>query len=166
MPGTPSNSRVDGDIKIPQLVCDHGEFCSVLFSWLGMSRLDIFEANENWRNLVGDTCVFVIPRFWREGPSCIQKDWDIIKEFSKKIGAPVPEWTGYKNIPGFSEMKFYTISNTIKARGWILWLSGLFDSLNISFWDTLVDRWKKEPEYQLPEITLELEVVVARKIVK
>ncbi|WBW96286.1 hypothetical protein [Oceanirhabdus sp. W0125-5] len=164
LPGTPSNSKVDGDIKIPQVDCESDQFCSILFSWTGMSRADIFEATENWRHLVGETCIFVVPRFWREGSAYLQKDWDVINELSKRIGISTPEWSGYKEIPGFSEIKAYPLSNTIKARGWILWLSGIFDSLDISFWDTLKDRWKEQPNYQLPEISLELEVVVAKKL--
>lgn len=163
LPGTPSNSKVDGDIEIPQLISHSDQFCSILFSWTGMSREDIFEANENWRHLVGETCIFVIPRFWREGPTYLQKDWDVICELGKKIGISLTEWSGYNEIPGFSEIKSYPLTNTIKARGWILWLSGIFDSLNISFWDTLTDRWKDQPNYQLPEISLELELVVAKK---
>lgn len=53
-------------------------------------------------------------------------------------------------------MNCQRLARAIKARGWVLWLSGVFDDLEVSFWETHVDMWQDAPKYQLPEILLEL----------
>lgn len=164
LPGTPSNPLVDNRLPTPPTARLSDNHCSVLFSWIGMSRRDIFEGHGTWSRIVGDTGVFIVPRFWREGPGFLQtRDRDNLERLCSQLGAPLPMWPPYKGISSFPKMNCQKLANTIKARGWVLWLTGVFDDLQVSLWETLIDRWQDAPRYQLPEILLELEVIVAHR---
>jgi hypothetical protein len=60
-------------------------------------------------------------------------------------------------------VRFQSLARAVEATGWVLWLSGVFDDLGVSLWETLVDRWQDAPKYQAPELLLELEVIVAHR---
>ena len=86
-----------------------------------------------------------------------------LEELSKQLGVTPPTWPEYAGIESFANVTCHGLARQVKARGWVLWLSGLFDNLNVSLWDTLLDRWEKSPKYQLPAVRFELEAIVARR---
>ncbi len=162
LPGTPSNPLVNRDIPSPPTAELRDQYCSILFSWIGMSRRDIFEAGSIWSRIVKNACVIVLPRFWRAGvDSLSKKDKVRLESLCRALGISAPKWPESIRIPGFHDMYTQSLPSRVKSRGWLLWLSGVFDDIGISFWDTLVDRWKEFPKYQIPDMLLELEVVVA-----
>ncbi|MBM7615858.1 hypothetical protein [Alkaliphilus hydrothermalis] len=113
--------------------------------------------------MVEDQCIFITPRIWREGALSDAKAWEAISRLAERNGIRLEPWKSCDLISGFKEMTVYPLNKSLKARGWLLWLSGVFNSAPISFWDTLTDRWKESPYFQLPEIEFELEIVVAKK---
>ena len=105
--------------------------------------------------------IFIIPKFWREGLDSLSQAPEI-KSLLAKLGTTAEVWGPSDIIPGFKEMEVYPLDRSLKARGWILWLSGIFDNIEVSFWNTLTDRWR-DKLYQLESIELELEIVIAKK---
>lgn len=159
LPGTPSNGKVDGDIVVPK----YDGVGNILFTWTGMSRVDIFVNNGVWRDSVSDTCIFIVPKFWREGLDSLGEGKKMLEDLISKAGGEMVQWKPCTKINGFDEMKVYPLKQKLKARGWILWLSGLFDHMDVSFWNTLTDRWKDDPSYQLSDLELDLEAIVVSK---
>lgn len=164
LPGTPSNPLVKAGFPAPPKPNPSDVGCSVLFTWTGMSRRDVFDAHASWSPLVEDACVLILPRFWREGLDYLPSgDRQAVDELCRRLGFAPRVWPPYTGISSFGDITSASLDVTLKARGWILWLSGIFDGVGISLWDTLVDRWQAYPKYQLPEIRLELEAIVARR---
>lgn len=158
LPGTPSNKKIDGDASIPQIKDYEAD---TLFTWTGMSRKDIFENNANWLHVVKDTAVFLVPKFWREGSKSLETI-DQVEGLLSKLNTNMNHWDEVTSINGFSHFEVYPTEHKLSARGWILWLSGVFDDIDISFWNTLTDRWR-EQLYQLSDMNLPLEFIVAKK---
>ena len=69
LPSTPSNPRIkSGDPASPRAAFGNRACrCNILFSWIGMSRRDIFEPTTPWSECVENCCVLVVPRIWRNG---------------------------------------------------------------------------------------------------
>mgnify|MGYP001558586823 CR=1 FL=1 len=161
--GTLSNGNVNpGKEAVPTAALGPAG-CDVLFSWAGMSRIDVYESSAAWAESVGRACVLVLPEFWRRGvgslPDAAQA---ALRDVCARAGAREPSWAGATALPGFSGFESWPTDQTLRARGWLLWLSGLFDGTSVSFLDTLRDRRAPEPRFQL-EFELPLEVVVATK---
>jgi hypothetical protein len=164
LPGTPSNGLVKEGLPLAPTASLSPERCSVLFSWIGMSRRDVFEAHGEWNPIVGNACVLILPRFWREGLESLPvNDRRALEELLKQVGVTPPIWPEYAGIESFANVTCHSLAKAVKARGWVLWLSGVFDNLDVSLWDTLLDRWEQRPKYQLPDIRFELEAIVARR---
>jgi hypothetical protein len=106
--------------------------------------------------------VLVYPAFWRRGT-----DWvpgsvrSTIEALCGRLDLTPPTWAGSDRVPGFAKSSFYELGRQTKASGWLLWLSGIFDSSRVSLWDTLTDRWSENPKYELAQVKFELEVAVA-----
>jgi hypothetical protein len=162
--GTPSNSQIDeGLIAVPQINLPDN-FCEVLFTWCGMSRKDIFEPSTYWSRIVKKACILVLPKFWREGFNSLpQNAKHEINNLCDSLEIKKPFWKAKNRIPGFSQPKPFAFDKKIEARGWLLWLTGIFDSQGITLWDTLRDRWEKQPKYQLPDYLFELEILLCFK---
>jgi len=158
LPGTPSNMRVDGDTIVPQISIIKTD---LLFSWTGISRKDLFENADKWHHIVDKAAVFIVPTFWRQGFNTLKEHKDINQLLNELDGQEVT-WEKVSSVAGFRSMEVYPINNSLTARGWILWLSGIFDTLEVSFWNTLTDRWR-EKAFQLEEIEIPLEVIVLKK---
>ena len=129
-----------------------------------MSRHDIF--------LSGNKCVilsilrawWVPPRFWREGLGVLDNsEQESISRLCQSLGIPQPCWKPATGIPGFARLEAYPIEKKVKARGWILWLTGIFDSSKVSLWDTLKDQWQQSPKYGRPDLRVGLEVLIGYK---
>ncbi|MCH4889969.1 hypothetical protein EZV73_20485 [Acidaminobacter sp. JC074] len=158
LPGTPSNVKVDVDTIIPQVGDVKTE---LLFSWTGISRRDLFDHAHKWHHIVEKAAIFIVPSFWRQGFKTF-KEHDEINELLKDLGADQVTWDKVSSVEGFKSIEVYPLDNTLKARGWILWLSGIFDDLNVSFWNTLTDRWR-DKAFQLEALEIPLEVIILRK---
>jgi hypothetical protein len=159
--GTPSNSRVSSEQPIPPVVNLPDGGCEILFTWLGMSRNDLFQHSTPWYQLVERACILVIPQCWAEGLE--GEDRRRIESFCRRLGIAVPTWRRQESLFGFRNTRVIPLGQKAKARGWLLWLSGIFDSAEITLWDTLVDRGTASPKYQLPEVVWDLAVIVGTK---
>lgn len=134
--------------------------CRVLFSWMGMARVDIFERPAGWQTIVEDCCIFVVPRIWRGGPAVLpDQDRQRLREFCVKLGLPEPEWKPVTKIGGFDRFESRAIGKKVRAKGWVLWLSGILGEEPQSLAKILQDKSKQE----LSDIELEMEVVLGAK---
>ncbi len=165
LPGTPSNPRVHGDDSLPPPLALPDGFCEVLHSTLGMSRKDAFGTSRAWSRAVGSACVLVLPRFWRAGTDSLSgAQQDLLRGLCSRLGVSPPSWEASVALPGFRSMETFPHGGGKTGRGWLLWLAGIFDGSTISLWDTLTDgRRSTPPQYELPDLEMELEVIVARK---
>lgn len=166
LPPIPSNPRVKSGTPEPPPaeVSKDACKCSILFSWIGMSRRDIFEPFPPWDQCVQNCCVLVVPRIWRQGPQGLAtSSRSKFDDLCDRLRLPRPSWAPATGVPGFTKTEVFSIEQTDKARGWLLWLTGIFDSAEIALWDTLTDRWDSSPRFQLPDVLLDLEVVVGYK---
>ncbi|GEM_PF-4796808 len=163
IPGTLSNGNVNADAgRVPVATLGPGA-CDVLFSWAGLSRLDAYHSSAAWAPSVGRACVLVLPEFWRKGVDALPgAEQAAIRDVCARAGVPEPSWDRATSLPGFSGFEVWPTDQKLRARGWLLWLSGLFDGSGISFLDTLRDRRAAEPRFQLA-FEVPLEVVLATK---
>lgn len=160
--GAPSNLRVERGIGAIPTASLPGGACALLFSWLGISRQVIFSPRQAWAQMVQESCVLLYPAFWRTGVGTLPPaDLAAMRGLCSRLGIPKPSWSGVAAIPGFNRCQFFNPQRKAKARGWILWLTGLLDSAEIYLWDTLIDRGSLNPKFELPEIELDLEVALA-----
>jgi hypothetical protein len=122
-----------------------------------MPRIDIFQWSAAWQKLAEDYYVFVISRIWRAGSGILPDDQrQRLKEFCGKLRLPAPEWEPGNEIQGFDRIEYWDIRKKLKAKGWILWLTGIFGEEPQSLAKIL---WNKSRQ-QLEDIELETEVVV------
>ncbi len=164
LPGTPSNSLVNQEVPTPPSSGLSAASCDILFSWTGMSRHDIFVAGSRWSDLVKSACVIVAPRFWRESIDVLaETEQESILNICKSLGVSLPSWKPARGIPGFARLQAHPIEKKVKARGWLLWLTGVFDSSKVSLWDTLRDQRKPSPKYGCSHLLFGLEVLVGYK---
>jgi len=161
VPSSPSNPRVKAGAPLAPTRDMDADICTVLFTWTGMSRRDIFAPSAPWYHAVQESCVLVLPRVWRLGMQALpSSSRGKVESLCDTLGVPRPGWRESTALPGFARTKFLALDKPVRARGWLLWLTGLFDSADITLWDTLTDRWTASPKYQLPEVELELEVAI------
>lgn len=161
--GTLSNGNVNAGADPVPIVTLAPSACDLLFSWVGMSRIDVYRSSAAWAPCVSRACVLVVPEFWRKGVGALPEPaQEALREVCKRAGAPHPSWEAATTLPGFSGFEAHPTDQTLRARGWLLWLSGLFDRIGVSFLDTLRDRRAPEPRYQLA-FEVPLEVVVATR---
>lgn len=161
--GMLSNGNVNADAGQVPVAALGPSGCDVLFSWVGMSRRDVYESSAAWAPSVGRACVLVLPEFWRRGVGALPGEArEAIRDVCARAGAPEPSWGAATSLPGFSGFEVLPTDQRLRARGWLLWLSGLFDRTAISFLDTLRDRRAPEPRFQTA-FEVPLEVVVATK---
>ena len=166
LPPNPSNARVDSGVTAPGAPVDDDQFrCNVLFSWIGMSRRDIFEGGDAWSGVVQEACVLIVPCFWRQGVGVLGDGArSELEGFVDRLRLPRKEWDAALGLKGFSRTETFPVGKAQKAHGWVLWLSGLFDASNLTLWDILRDKWRKPAGvYQLPSVELEMEVVIGYK---
>jgi len=189
LPETPSSTRVNKGFPTPSSSHPPGTSYDILFSWLGMSRRDIFVSGNRWCHLVNNACILVVPRFWREGMGVLdESEQEGIGRLCRSVGIPQPSWEPETGIPGFARMDVYPIEKKVEAQGWILWLTGIFDSSNmglldrkfpcchclfydifdsskVSLLDTLKDQHQgqKSPGYGRPDLHVGLEVLIGYK---
>lgn len=164
LPETPSNPQVNEELSTPPSSHLPAECYDILFSWIGISRRDIFLSGNKWCHLVNSACVVVAPRFWREGLGVLSNsEQESISRLCQSLTLPQPCWKLATGIPGFARLEAYPIEKKVKARGWILWLTGIFDSSKVSLWDTLRDQWQPSPKYSRPDLSVGLEVLIGYK---
>ena len=173
IPGTPSNPNVgynpnrQAPAMDPPALELPDNYCDVLFSWIGMSRRDIFEQSGTWSKLVRKACVIVMPSIWHEEmPDKDGKYYGPLKEFCNRLGiTDTPGWPAPGRLDGFAEVDYRSINQEIEAAGWILWLTGVFDGTDITLWDILPDQHREpnDRRYQPSGLALSLDVMVARK---
>jgi hypothetical protein len=162
IPETPSNPLINSHKPNVPCLNLHDNFCEILFSWIGMSRKDIFEHSTGWDKIVKNSCILVYPKFWREGLQSLPNNvLDNLKELCRQLQINLKSWNSVQVLPGFHKTEKFTLAKKVNARGWILWLTGVFDSSGITLLDTLRDKHKKNPIYQLSNDFLELEVLLA-----
>jgi len=171
--GLPSNPRFGPKAAILPTVDVPAGWCDVVFSWLGMSRRDIFERTGWWGSVARTACVLIYPKFWRLGLSALpEQDRGRLVEFCQRRGLKSPDWQPGATLAGFARVDFEdcfgewretpdgrsaVLAQQVDAMGWILWLSGLFDDTETPFTETLHGgQWDLN-------LKLDLEVAVAFK---
>jgi hypothetical protein len=106
--------------------------------------------------------VVVYPAFWRTGVASLgSAGVTALGNLCRALDIGAPAWGAVKGPTGFSRLSVLRLAKSVTARGWLLWLSGIFDPAGVCLWDTLTDRWAAKPRYQLPGLRLDLEVVIA-----
>ena len=139
------DKKVDAELILPNLSDEFDEKNMTVFSWLGISRADIFEKEGHLAKLSQNTCVLVIPKIWRAGLESDKTVYELVIELAARNNMNFKPWNKSDLIPGFDLLETYPIQKTVSARGWMLWLSGVFEGSDITFWDTLRDRRSAEP---------------------